>query len=109
MRGHRVGNHDSSLENHDSSLEDHDSSLEDHDSSLAGVMTAAPYKVLDPEHWVFEGTGLSEGAVFGAASFNERIPGWPFVLQSMNFALKMMDCVFEMMDCSLESWILYLK
>ena len=63
-----------------------------------GVMTAAPYKVVEPEHcklqdalragcavsscsaatvWagVFEGTGLRADDVFGAASFNERIPG----------------------------------
>ncbi len=40
-----------------------------------GVMTAAPYEVLEPEHWVFSGTGLAKGSIFGAASFNERIPG----------------------------------
>jgi hypothetical protein len=40
-----------------------------------GVMTAAPYEVLEPEHWVFAGTGMPKGGVFGAASFNERIPG----------------------------------
>jgi N,N-dimethylformamidase len=43
--------------------------------SEEGVMTAAPYKVIDPTHWVFEGTGLTQGAIFGEASFNERIPG----------------------------------
>lgn len=40
-----------------------------------GVMTAAPYEVVEPEHWVFSGTGLAKGSIFGAASFNERIPG----------------------------------
>ena len=40
-----------------------------------GVMTAAPYEVVEPDHWVFSGTGLNKGSIFGAASFNERIPG----------------------------------
>jgi hypothetical protein len=41
-----------------------------------GVMTAAPYAVVEPDHWVFEGTGLTAaGDVFGESSFNERIPG----------------------------------
>jgi hypothetical protein len=31
-------------------------------------MTAAPYKVVEPEHWVFAGTGLEDGSIFGAAS-----------------------------------------
>jgi hypothetical protein len=33
-----------------------------------GVMTAAPYKVVEPEHWVFAGTGLEDGSIFGVAS-----------------------------------------
>ncbi len=41
----------------------------------AGAMTSAPYRVLDATHWVFEGTGVSDGAVFGAASLHERCPG----------------------------------
>jgi hypothetical protein len=40
-----------------------------------GVMTAAPYRVLDPEHWVFQGTGLRKGALFGEKSLHERVPG----------------------------------
>jgi hypothetical protein len=40
-----------------------------------GVMTAAPYRVLEPEHWAFAGTGVSRGDTFGAASLHERIPG----------------------------------
>ena len=40
-----------------------------------GIMTAAPYRVLDPGHWVFEGTGLGKGDLFGAASLHERVPG----------------------------------
>lgn len=41
----------------------------------AGVMTAAPYRVLDAGHWAFAGTGLSDGDVFGAASLHSRTPG----------------------------------
>ena len=40
-----------------------------------GIMTAAPYRVIDPDHWVFEGTGLREGSIFGQASLHERVPG----------------------------------
>jgi N,N-dimethylformamidase len=40
-----------------------------------GVMTAAPYKVLAPEHWVFGGTGLGREDLFGEASLHERVPG----------------------------------
>jgi hypothetical protein len=38
-------------------------------------MTGAPYRVIDPSHWVFEGTGVKEGDLFGAASLHERCPG----------------------------------
>lgn len=41
----------------------------------AGVMTAAPYRVLAADHWVFAGTGLADGDVFGEKSLHERIPG----------------------------------
>lgn len=40
-----------------------------------GIMTAAPYKCLAPNHWVFTGTGLAEGDIFGENSQHERIPG----------------------------------
>ena len=40
-----------------------------------GVMTAAPYRVLSAEHWVFDGTGLSNGDLFGKESLHERVPG----------------------------------
>jgi N,N-dimethylformamidase len=41
----------------------------------SGIMTAAPYKVLNAKHWVFAGTGLSNGDLFGENSLQERIPG----------------------------------
>lgn len=41
----------------------------------AGVMTAAPYRVLQADHWVFAGTGLKTGDLFGQTSLHERIPG----------------------------------
>jgi N,N-dimethylformamidase len=40
-----------------------------------GIMTAAPYRVIDANHWVFEGSGLREGNTFGHASLHERVPG----------------------------------
>ncbi len=41
----------------------------------AGIMTAAPYRCLAPDHWVFAGTGLREGDLFGAESLHERCHG----------------------------------
>jgi hypothetical protein len=41
----------------------------------AGVMTSAPYRVLDASHWAFEGTGLQNGDLFGATSLHRRCPG----------------------------------
>jgi hypothetical protein len=40
-----------------------------------GIMTAAPYRVLAADHWVFTGTGLANGDIFGTESLHERIPG----------------------------------
>jgi hypothetical protein len=40
-----------------------------------GAMTAAPYQVKHADHWVFAGTGLRNGDIFGEASLHERIHG----------------------------------
>lgn len=40
-----------------------------------GIMTAAPYRVIKPDHWVFAGTGLKEGDCFGTESLHERVHG----------------------------------
>ncbi|WP_437200822.1 N,N-dimethylformamidase beta subunit family domain-containing protein [Planctomicrobium sp. SH664] len=40
-----------------------------------GIMTAAPYRVLQEDHWAFEGTGLKNGDCFGEQSLQERVPG----------------------------------
>jgi N,N-dimethylformamidase len=40
-----------------------------------GIMTGAPYRVLNAEHWVFGGTGLRDGDLFGVASLHERCHG----------------------------------
>jgi hypothetical protein len=40
-----------------------------------GLMTAAPYRVLDESHWVFDGTGLQNGDLFGKKTLHERVPG----------------------------------
>lgn len=41
----------------------------------AGEGTAAPYRVVDADHWAFAGSGLRAGDVFGTESLHERIPG----------------------------------
>jgi hypothetical protein len=41
----------------------------------SGIMTAAPYRTIDADHWVFADTGLKEGDLFGDRSLQERIPG----------------------------------
>ena len=38
-------------------------------------MTSAPYRVIEPGHWVFEGTGLAKGDTFGENTLHERVPG----------------------------------
>ncbi len=40
-----------------------------------GIMTAAPYKVLKQDHWIFAGTGLKNGDLFGENCLQERING----------------------------------
>ena len=40
-----------------------------------GIMTAAPYEVVDADHWLFSGTGMRNGDTFGQESLHERIPG----------------------------------
>jgi N,N-dimethylformamidase len=41
----------------------------------AGAMTGAPYRVEDSSHWVFAGTDLKTGDVFGGANLHRRCPG----------------------------------
>ena len=40
-----------------------------------GAATAAPFRAIDGSHWVFQGTGLRNGDVFGEKSLHERCPG----------------------------------
>lgn len=40
-----------------------------------GIMTAAPYRVIDAEHWSLAGTGVQAGDLFGEQSLHMRIPG----------------------------------
>jgi len=40
-----------------------------------GIMTAAPYRAVESNHWVFAGTGLEDGGLFGHRSLHERVPG----------------------------------
>jgi hypothetical protein len=37
-----------------------------------GAMTVAPYEVVQPNHWVFAGTGLKQGDRFGIQTLHER-------------------------------------
>lgn len=41
----------------------------------SGAMTGAPYRVVDEAHWVFSGTGLKGGQLFGEKSLHRRCPG----------------------------------
>ena len=41
----------------------------------AGAMTAAPYRVIDPTHWVFAGAGLHHDDLFGQQSLHRRCEG----------------------------------
>jgi hypothetical protein len=43
--------------------------------TFAGIMTGAPYRVLDDSHWIFNGTGLRNGDIFGRESLHVRCPG----------------------------------
>src|SRR5258708_7680366 len=40
-----------------------------------GIMTAAPYRVVDEAHWVFQGTELRNGDLVGENTLHERVPG----------------------------------
>jgi N,N-dimethylformamidase len=44
-------------------------------TTMAGYETGAPYRVLDAGHWVFAGTGLADGDLFGSASLDRRAVG----------------------------------
>jgi hypothetical protein len=37
-----------------------------------GAFTVAPYEVIEPDHWVFAGTGLKRGDLFGTKGQSER-------------------------------------
>ncbi|MEW5979491.1 MAG: N,N-dimethylformamidase beta subunit family domain-containing protein [Acidobacteriota bacterium] len=43
--------------------------------TASGIMTAAPYRVVSSTHWVFRGTGLREGDLFGQEGLQERCSG----------------------------------
>ena len=43
--------------------------------SHSGFQTGAAYRVTDPAHWAFTGTGLKQGDLFGTTSLHERCPG----------------------------------
>ena len=43
--------------------------------TITGVMTGAPYRVVDGEHWAFAGTAMKTGDLFGEKSLHCRCPG----------------------------------
>jgi len=43
--------------------------------TFAGIMTGAPYQVIDDQHWCFAETGLKNGETFGEKTLHQRIPG----------------------------------
>ena len=43
--------------------------------TMTGYETGAPYRVLEPDHWVLAGTGLARGEEFGHRSVDRRCPG----------------------------------
>ena len=42
--------------------------------SHCGFQSGTPYRVLDASHWLFDGTGLTDGDQFGHHSLNGRCP-----------------------------------
>jgi hypothetical protein len=43
--------------------------------SETGIMTGAPYRVVDETHWIYQGTGLKNGDIFGEKCLHMRCPG----------------------------------
>lgn len=41
----------------------------------SGIMTGAPYRAIDTSHWIFEGTGLNDGDIFGEKCLHMRCWG----------------------------------
>jgi len=41
----------------------------------AGIMTGAPYRVVDGAHWIFQAAGLKTGDLLGQRSLHMRCPG----------------------------------
>ena len=50
--------------------------------TASGIVTAAPYRVVKTSHWVFAGTRLRNGDIFGTESLQERCHGG--VLRAQN-------------------------
>ena len=41
----------------------------------SGIMTGAPYRAIDTSHWIFVGTGLKDGDIFGEKCLHMRCAG----------------------------------
>ncbi|CAN5640697.1 hypothetical protein BH10ACT3_BH10ACT3_21100 [soil metagenome] len=44
-------------------------------TTFSGYETGAPYRVVDADHWIFDGTGLANGDLFGSESLDRRAVG----------------------------------
>jgi len=44
-------------------------------TTASGIMTAAPYKAINTDNWVYSETGLQNGDLFGELNLQERVPG----------------------------------
>jgi hypothetical protein len=44
-------------------------------TEAGAASAAAPYRVVEPSHWIFAGTNLAGGDEFGSQSLHERCPG----------------------------------
>jgi hypothetical protein len=75
MGGHSLDNPDLEYESRMHRTFESEASLLGVICTSAGIMTAAPYRVVDESHWVFNGTGLRNGDLFGENTQHERVPG----------------------------------
>jgi hypothetical protein len=75
MGGHSLDNPDLEYESRMHRTFESEASLLGVVCTSAGIMTAAPYRVVDESHWIFNGTGLRNGDLFGKTTQHERVPG----------------------------------
>jgi len=75
MGGHSTENHETEYESRMHRTLESEARLLGVVCTSEGIMTAAPYRVIDASHWAFAGTGLRNGNLFGEKTLHERVPG----------------------------------